>query len=259
MIIENSQKTLESEHFTQIDQETLISLLSLDRLSVDEIDLLVAVSKWIDCEVQRQGLPVNGENRRQVFQPIKSYILFTALTPENIANYEEIDELLTFEERGSLVLHLLNKRNPLVIELKTPRRTSVCSVFVVDALYVGDLDYSETTGLLVNRRVSIRKIYTTHSGSAQHLCLQIQDSNREDLTSNIEKSVQDGRLCFSFNPPFDLEPNTNYTLQVDGGGKMRREDRLSQQLHLNYKESVSFYLAPLDNHHCIGGLEFSLH
>ena len=38
-IIENSQEAIESEHFTQINQETLISLLSLEKLSIDEIDL----------------------------------------------------------------------------------------------------------------------------------------------------------------------------------------------------------------------------
>ena len=76
-VIEGGIKAFQSEHFMQIDQETLISLLSADELAVDEIDLLVAVSKWVDCEMQRQSLPANGENRRKMFERIKGYILFS--------------------------------------------------------------------------------------------------------------------------------------------------------------------------------------
>ena len=120
-IIENIKKVFESEHFKQISQEMLISLLSLEKLSIDEIDLFKAVSKWIDCEAQRRGLPVNRKNRRLVFKPIKGYILFRALTPKEVANCEEIVELLSEKELLSLFLHLLNKEKPLAIELKTSR------------------------------------------------------------------------------------------------------------------------------------------
>ena len=74
MIIENSREAIGTENFTQIDQETLISLLSLKELSIDGNYLLAAVSEWIDCELQRQGLQVNHVNRQKAFQPIKSYI-----------------------------------------------------------------------------------------------------------------------------------------------------------------------------------------
>ena len=105
--IEQTQETFESEHFKHIDQETLINLLSLDQLSIDEFDLLEPISKWVDCEVQRQGLPINDENRRKVFKPIKGHILFNALKLEKAAKCKEIAELLTVEEIGSLILHLL--------------------------------------------------------------------------------------------------------------------------------------------------------
>ena len=118
-IIENSKKVFESEHFTQIHQETLISLLSLDQLDIDETDLLAAVSKWVNDEMQRQGLSMNDENRRRVFEPIKGYVLFAALTPEQIAS-EVVAQLLTDEERESL--HQLDRKKAPMIELKTSRR-----------------------------------------------------------------------------------------------------------------------------------------
>ena len=120
-IMKTSDEVFESDHFTQISQEMLISLLSLEKLSIDEIDLFRAVSKWIDCEVRRRGLSVNRENRRLVFEPIKGYILFSDLTPEQIAYHKETVELLTEGELLQILLHLLNKKYPLDIELKTSR------------------------------------------------------------------------------------------------------------------------------------------
>ena len=93
IIIENSQKAFASEHFTQIDQETLISLLSPNKLNIAEIDLLKAVSRWVDCKVQRQGLPMNDMNRQLAFEPIKRYISFTAFTPDQITACEAIKHL----------------------------------------------------------------------------------------------------------------------------------------------------------------------
>ena len=48
-------------------------------------------------------------------------VLFSAFSTEEIAKRKEIVELLTLEERVSLVLHRLNKNDPLIIELKTIR------------------------------------------------------------------------------------------------------------------------------------------
>ena len=263
VIIENSQTTFESDHFTQIDQETLISLLSLDELSIDEIDLMAAVSKWVDCEVQRQGLSVNRENRQKVFEPVKGYILFTGLTPEKFASSKEIAELLTFEERGSLALHLLFKDNLSAIERQTERRVgySFCSVFVNDTRHFADYVYyvyEEEPTLSANRRVTVRTIYTTYSERAEHLRLKILDENLVSLGLKIESLVQDGRLCFSIKSPFVMEPNESYTLSFIGDGNLTSEDQQSKQLQLNYKDLAIFYISDASVH-CIRGLEFCLH
>ena len=262
--IENSRATFDSEHFTHVDQETLISLLSLDELSIDENELLVAVSKWVDCEVQRRGLPVSGENRRKVFEPIKSYVQFASLSPEKIADYEEVAGLLTAEELAQLFLHLLNRRNPLTIELKTSRRAGAARVFITDLVSAADNPYSNQVYLSVNRKVFIRAIYTTYCGSEADLSLKILDSGGLDfgLESRVSlKNDKSGRpvWCFSFDKPFEVQANIRYRLQVLGQGKATREDQMSRQQQLNYTESVTCVLRPVflfEDYHCIGGLEF---
>ena len=256
-MIKNSRETIESEHFTKIDQETLISLLSLDQLNIDEADLLAAVSKWADCEVQRQGLPVNRENRRKVFQPIKGYVLFNALKPEKVAKCKVIADLLTLEEAGSLVLHLLNKNKPLMIKLKTSRSAGAGtnSVFVKDLFSASGYYASRSVDLTVDRRVSIRTVYLTYSQNATNLSFQAYDSsNYRNLNLTAKRSVKDGKLCLSFSPPLDAQANCRYQLTVTCNRTLTSEDQLTRGQTLRYG-SINFYFECSD-FNFVRGLEF---
>ena len=56
------------EIITQIEQEKLNHLVSLDESSIAKFNLVVSVLlKWINRELQRRGMPVNRENRRKNF------------------------------------------------------------------------------------------------------------------------------------------------------------------------------------------------
>ena len=263
VIIENSRETIESEHFKQIDQETLISLLSLDELDIDEADLLAAVSKWLDCEVQRQGMPVNRENRRKVFEPIKSYVLFTAFEPEKVAKCKLIADLLTREEAGSIVLHLLNKDWPLMIELKTSRsagaRGGARSVFVSTSFPANLRQGTRSVCLHVNQRVSIRTVYSTYSSSSTYPRFQVINySTGANLNLKVKRSAKDGKVCFSLNPPWELEADQLYTLCITCNRDLNSEDRLTQG-SLSYRSTafnLSANLSPFDGFHFVRGLEF---
>src|SRR5699024_7228125 len=112
---------------------------------------------------------------------IKGYVLFAALSPEKIAEHEEVAGLLASEELAQLFLHLLNRRNPLKIELKTSRRAAAARVFITDLVSANDNPYSNQVYLSVNRKVFIRAIYTTYSGSEADLRLKILDSDGVDF------------------------------------------------------------------------------
>ena len=257
-IIEGKETPFQSDYYLEIDQETLISLLSLDELRVAEIDLLTAVSKWVDCEVQREGLPMNHENRRKVFEPIKGYIVFSALTLDQIANCKEVAELLTKEERGALALHLLDKSNSLMVEQKTKRKagTGVCTVLASDPLVVGTNSFKREITLSVNQKVSIRTIYTTYPQRAANLSVLIRDPAGALPNLKIKRSVKNGKLCLSFAPPLAIEVvNSSYTFQITGHDVLCNEDQLSRQRQLKYDESVTF---DLSDYHCVIGLEFRL-
>ena len=257
-MIENSRETIESEHFKQIDQETLISLLSLDQLNIDEVDLIAAVSKWVDCEVQRKGLPVNRENRRKVFEPIKNYVLFTAFKPEKVAECKLIADLLTLEEAGSLVLHLLNKDKPLMIELKTSRSAGAGThrVFVKDLFSASGYGGSRKVELTVNQRVSIRAIHLTYSQSSSDLSFRVfNQSTCSYLYFKAESSVKDGKVCLSLSPPLEVKANQKHTFYVDCGRYLTSEDHLTNGQTLSYG-STTFDLRSSNSHNFVRGLEF---
>ena len=264
MIQKNSKEAFESEHFLQIGQETLIDLLSLDQLNIAEIELLVAVSKWVNSEAQRRGLTVNSENRRKVFEPIKSYILFTTMTPERIADCNEVVELLTPEERGSVLLHQLNKTNALIVEPKTSRRDglvrTLISVFVSNYLKANSsLFYSRVADLKVNRRVAIRTLYCTYYPAPEDLSLEIRDSADVLLDLKMEKkNAIDGRWCCSFDPPLNLKPYSKYTLRFTGFGSATGYGQLSNQKELRHGISTIFSFSWSNEYscHCVRGFDF---
>ena len=259
-IIQSSEAAFMSEHFKQIDRETLISLLSLHKLAISEFDLITAVSEWVDSEVERQGLTVDRESRRKAFEPIKGYILFTALRPGTIANCKEIAELLTEEEIGSLLLHQLNieKRSKIGPETsRIPETYAYCSVFG-DSVSELSHPFSRSVNLSVNRKVEIVTIHSTYSESATNLSLKILFSKGVELGLKIENSARNGKLSFVIDPPFDVQPNTSYTLQITGDGSTTNEDQLSKEQEFNYKEFVVCKLStsPGDVFHFVQGLEF---
>lgn len=256
LIMENSWAIFESEHFRQTDQETLISLLSLDVLSIDEFDLLVAVSKWVDCEVQRQGLPVNGENRQKVFEPIKGYVLFTALTLEKAAKCNEIAKLLTLEE----AVLLLNPGEPLMIKQKTSRRAAAasCSVFVRDLFpVIGRHGYRRVI-FSVNRRVRIRAIYLTYSQSATNLSFQVENiTPGAYLNLRTKISKKDGKLCLLLSPPWDVQQNHQCRVLVvcTSEGTLRSEHQFTSDVNLSYG-SITFDFNQIGPNHFVRGLAF---
>ena len=269
MLMENSIQTFTSEHFTQIDQETLISLLSLKELSISEFDQLAAVCKWVDCEVRRQGLPVNVENRRRVFEPIKPYIRFSDLNGERFAGCKEMVELIPPKELTPLLLHLLNKANPLTIEQKTLRRagTSTYSVFVrkTDPFDYSYYDYDEPENfnevdmrLTADQSVSIRTIHTTFSQRFKDLKLTIYGLDRAPVKLEMKRFVKDGKLSFLLEPPFELMPKCSYRLVASSQDEI---DEVTEENRLNYKDQVRFKVeresANCFECHCIRGLEFS--
>ena len=80
----NTETAFNTKYFTQISQDTLIDILQMKYLNIDEVDLLIACSKWVDAEVDRKLLEPTIENKQKAFAPLKCLINFTDLNLDKI-------------------------------------------------------------------------------------------------------------------------------------------------------------------------------
>ena len=119
----NTETAFNTKYFTQISQDTLIDILQMKHLNIDEVDLLIACSKWVDAEVDHKLLEPTIENKQKVFAPLKCLINFTGLNLDKIRKDNlKLDNLLSYDEIGYLFLHLMDKTFPLSIDNQVKRK-----------------------------------------------------------------------------------------------------------------------------------------
>lgn len=117
-----SRDAFESESFTEIEEDTLVNLLGFEFLNMPESDVLNACLKWVNAQVERQGLVATAENKQKVFAPIKHFIRFTDLEDEQLGKMNELKEALSLDEFASLFLKLTKEWDQFSIEYKTERK-----------------------------------------------------------------------------------------------------------------------------------------
>ena len=90
MVMSNSRAVFKNEHFIRIDLQTLTDLLKLHQLSIAEIEVLAAVSKWVNWRIEQAGMPTTPGNKRAAFAPIKRLIRFTDMLPDEVGLQREV-------------------------------------------------------------------------------------------------------------------------------------------------------------------------
>lgn len=216
MIINDTKKAFESEYFTKIQPSTLISLLNFDKLNISELDLLKACWRYVKDNVNAFENDSSKESKRNFFKQFRNFIRFDKIDPDDLANFEHIDDLLTYEELAFLLLHSHNPKMPLNIECLTKRMigNSFYSVF-----YECNFDCygSVTTTLKVNEKVNIKVIHTSVK-STKDLNLIIRNAQNIDLKLEIEKFVLNDKWSFKFKKCFEVQENTDYKLEFQSKG-----------------------------------------
>ena len=76
---------IHSKMFLQIGKSTLVQLLKSEKLFIQEKDLYYAVMRWINAELNRQGLEVNVENKSKLFDEFKHLIRFPIMTKHQVS------------------------------------------------------------------------------------------------------------------------------------------------------------------------------
>ncbi|CAG2207955.1 unnamed protein product [Mytilus edulis] len=119
-IAENAIEVLKSEDFLLLPSENIVNILELDSLRVQEVDVIRAVLRWVDHQLTKSKIKVDGKSRRSVL--LQDSIIFTLAIP-----------LLSIEEFTSIVIPfgILTDEEQLLIfkAITMPNSPSSCGKF----------------------------------------------------------------------------------------------------------------------------------
>ncbi|XP_037047780.1 BTB/POZ domain-containing protein 3-like [Bradysia coprophila] len=198
----NSVLAFKNRHFVDISEATLVDLLSMDALTINEIDVLKSCALWVAEETERQNSQSNVTNKRKVFEPIKNLIRFSKITFDQLRKFNPIKDLLSNDELSSLLLYLLNITN-FTIECHTAReklelKSAFCKKHSAKDYYPSKQCLSELSVVFKSRgSIFVTHVYTFLPKSVEDLEFSIM-LNELNVKLNYEKLLSEDDNCWYF-------------------------------------------------------------
>jgi len=99
VIDKQTEEAVNSDGFATIERSLLEAVVLRDTLSIKEVNLFTAVNLWATNECGRQGLTIDGENKRRILgESIVKGIRFPAMKQDEFANAVLDSNILTPQE-----------------------------------------------------------------------------------------------------------------------------------------------------------------
>jgi len=218
-----TQEALGAEGFTDIDIDTLTSVLDRDSLRIKESKLFGAVLRWAEAECLRQNSPVSADNKRAVLGNVLAKVRFPLMSVEEFAQGPAQSGILTDKEIVSLFLHFTVNPKPPVAFLDVPRCSMTGKEQTVNRFQQiesrwGYSGTSDKIRFIVDRRIFIVGfgLYGSIHGPFEYQVLiqLIHTGSGRILGSNETTFLSDGTNAtfrVMFKEPLEIMPNTNYT------------------------------------------------
>ncbi|XP_032453184.1 BTB/POZ domain-containing protein 1 isoform X2 [Nasonia vitripennis] len=221
---------LSADGFTDIDIETLITVLERDTLRVRELKIFQAVVRWSEAECVRQQLPVTPDNQRSVLGKAISLVRFPLMSMEEFATGPAQSGLLTDREIVSIFLYFTLNPKPRVGFEAMPRclmmgkEQTVCRFQQTENRW-GYNGNSDRIRFNVDRRIFLvgYGVYGSVFGPAEYdvVIELIHTASGKVIAKNSTSFSSDGsnytyRLIFK--EPVEILQNTNYTASATFDG-----------------------------------------
>ncbi|KAG4071509.1 hypothetical protein HA402_011663 [Bradysia odoriphaga] len=268
MIRHNSRVTFKNEYFVNISQETLVDLLNMDVLSIDEIDVLRSCAKWVDEEIRRLNLESNAATKQKIFKPLKNLIGFSKITLDQLEHFSPIKDLLSSDELNSLFLHHLNI-SQFVIEYNAARKTltlksATCDKNLRHTYETYEDDYSEFRPVFNSSgEIFIAQIYTFLYKDIQDLEFSIHDNvSGQKVELNYEKLPDvDGCWYFRFIDFVKIDAAKDYQFTFKFRYTAISDNELSCDTTVKIRNAscLKCYLSSLSDsngYHCLKKIDF---
>merc|ERR1719323_826557 len=229
-----AELALSSEAFTDIDFDTLLSILSRESLNCKETVVFTAAVSWAKAECVRKKSsdsldPTSVDDKRKVLGKALYKIRFPAMSITDFADTVACSGILTLQETNDLFLHFTAKQKPCLGYDFKPRRGLMiqsCGRFRSSAYRSNQWRYRGRTDAIqfcVDKRVFIVGfgLYGSSNGSSDYTAkIELRvghsasgTSSARLLASNTQQFFSDGSsntFQVFFDQPVQVEPDCHY-------------------------------------------------
>ena len=207
-VVEKETKAaVKSDGFATIERSLLEAVVSRDTLTIQEIDLFKAVDQWAIKECEKQGLSVNGEQKRRILgETIIKAIRFPVMKEKEFATVV-LDAKILSPDEITLFFKFFNSALTTPVGFSEKRRSAVPAV-------------RHRCG----RFVSVNEWSWSYSG------------RKDFLNFSVDKDIMLHGLCLFGSENNDYEVILKIKDSSDNSTVMSKAGRFSSRL-LQYKSS----------------------
>ncbi|KAL5964309.1 BTB/POZ domain-containing protein 6 [Taenia solium] len=102
-------EVLTSEHFTDLERQILLKLISRETLYCEEWEIFEALMRWSKLECTRMGITVNTLNVAGIMKDFLPYIRFTTMSLEDFIIHVSKSNILSLEVQHTILLKIATK------------------------------------------------------------------------------------------------------------------------------------------------------
>ena len=213
---------LMSEGFTDIDFNTLLTILNRETLNCSELSVFLAAREWARAECVRREEEDTADNMRRVLGSAMQCIRFPCMNLQQFADSPAQSGMLSLQETTDIFLNFTAKQKPPVEYPTNPRlgmKPLTCHRFQSSAYRSNQWRYRgrcDSIQFCVDRRIFIVGfgMYGSSNGSADYTVrIQLKHSGKV-MADNTQKFQSDGSsntFPVYFDHPVQIEPDKSYT------------------------------------------------
>lgn len=224
-IDQSTVESLNAEGFTEIDRDTLSTILKRDSLVIPEVTLWKCVLAWAKAECERRELEETSDNLRSVLGPVLELVRFPLMSIEEFASEVAQTGILLDRQIIDIFLYFtVNPKPQLPFSSESRSKVSgnerVVQRFQKVESRWGYSGTSDRIKFQVNRRiwlVGFGLFGAIHGSSEYDVCMQVLLQSGEVLASNETCFTCDGStqtFRVNFKQPVEIQPNMSHTACV---------------------------------------------
>lgn len=247
------ESSFKNENFKEISEDTLIDILRMNFLQVNEFIVLTSCLNWIRSNSR------TIRDMKAKFKLIRRFIRFSEISLKDLQEIKKLDWYLEDDEIGRLYLFLIDRQNRLSpFRCITSRKIMHSSQFLetcFSSLPYGEYVTSFTVPLSADKNIFIKSIATMLPKSLKKLRFELSLEG-ELLDCNVTKIFKWGELDLVFNNDLPIRSGFKYNLEFHFEPIYITNIRMSRQKTSKLDTELAKIKFKLHSLHCIKKIDF---